>query len=150
MQFRFRRATRFARLQVGWARMSAPTDGREKRSESISSCGTVARPKNLAHSSFPPHRFVISASYRWAAVLVCASLAGCGGGDGRMNTKGRVWKGGQPYTVPEGDYLRVTFYELSPDGANGKNSYAATCAGAPTTKTPRRSYSTSTRGPRNW
>ncbi|MBO0699889.1 MAG: hypothetical protein J2P46_15935 [Zavarzinella sp.] len=61
----------------------------------------------------------------WVAVLVFAGLAGCGG-DGRINAKGRVIKAGQPYTVPEGDYVRVTFYELTPDGANGKNSYAAT------------------------
>ena len=43
-----------------------------------------------------------------------------------MNAKGRVVKGGQPYTVLADDYVRVTFYQLTPDGAPGKNSYAAT------------------------
>jgi hypothetical protein len=34
-------------------------------------------------------------------------LAGCG--DGRMNIKGRIVKGGEPFTVPEDDFVRVTF-----------------------------------------
>jgi len=61
----------------------------------------------------------------WAAVLVCVGLAGCGA-DGRLNTKGRVVKGGQPYTAPAEDHVRVTFYQLAPDGTTGKNSYIAT------------------------
>ena len=61
----------------------------------------------------------------WALALVCAGVAGCGG-DGRLNTKGRVVKGGQPFTVPAEDHVRVTFYQLNPDGTTGKNSYAAT------------------------
>jgi hypothetical protein len=56
--------------------------------------------------------------------LVCVVLAGCGG-DGRLNTKGRVVKGGQPYRVPAEDHVRVTFYQLTPDGTTGKNSYIA-------------------------
>jgi hypothetical protein len=60
----------------------------------------------------------------WVAVLGCVVLAGCGG-DGRLNTKGRVVKGGQPYTVPADDHVRVTFYQLTPEGTMGKNSYIA-------------------------
>jgi len=63
--------------------------------------------------------------FGWIAILACAALTGCGGNP-RLNAKGRVVKGGQPYTVPAGDYVRVTFYELTPDGGTGKNSYAAT------------------------
>lgn len=63
--------------------------------------------------------------FGWALALVCAAVAGCGG-DGRLNTKGRVVKGGQPFTVPAEDHVRVTFYQLNPDGTTGKNSYAAT------------------------
>src|SRR2546423_1219993 len=48
-----------------------------------------------------------------------------GDGDGRLNGTGRVVKGGQPYTVAADDYVRVTFYQLTPE-ATGKNSYAAT------------------------
>jgi hypothetical protein len=59
-----------------------------------------------------------------AALLVCAGLTGCGG-DGRLNAKGRVVKGGQPYTVPRDDHVRVTFYQLAPDGTTEKNSYIA-------------------------
>jgi hypothetical protein len=61
----------------------------------------------------------------WAVVLACVGLTGCGG-DARLNAKGRVVKGGQAYTVPADDYVRVTFYQLTPDGTTGKNSYAAT------------------------
>jgi len=57
--------------------------------------------------------------------LVSVGLAGCGG-NGRINTKGRIVKGGQAYTVPAEDHVRVTFYQLNPDGTTGKNSYAAT------------------------
>ena len=60
----------------------------------------------------------------WVAVLGCVALAGCGG-DARLNAKGRVVKGGQPYTVPAGDVVRVTFYQLTPDGTTGKNLYVA-------------------------
>jgi hypothetical protein len=58
-------------------------------------------------------------------VLACVGLAGCGG-DVRLNTKGRIVKSGQPYTVPADDHVRVTFYQLTADGATGKNSYIAT------------------------
>jgi hypothetical protein len=56
--------------------------------------------------------------------LVSVVLAGCGG-DGRLNTKGRIVKGGQPYKVPADEHVRVTFYQLTPNGTTGKNSYIA-------------------------
>jgi hypothetical protein len=56
--------------------------------------------------------------------LAAVGLAGCGG-DARLNAKGRVVKGGQPFTVPAEDRVRVTFYQLQPDGTTGKNSYIA-------------------------
>jgi hypothetical protein len=59
-----------------------------------------------------------------AVALACAGLAGCGG-DGRLHTAGRVVKDGRPYTVPADEHVRVTFYQLNPDGTSGKNSYIA-------------------------
>lgn len=57
--------------------------------------------------------------------LASVGLAGCGA-DGRLNARGRIIKGGQAYTAPAEDHVRVTFYQLEPDGTTGKNSYAAT------------------------
>jgi hypothetical protein len=54
----------------------------------------------------------------------CVAIAGCGG-DARLNAKGRVLRDGQPFTVPADDHVRVTFYQLTPEGTTGKNSYAA-------------------------
>jgi hypothetical protein len=63
---------------------------------------------------------------RWfcATAVALVMLSGCG--DGRLQTKGKVVRGGQPYVVPEGDYVRVTFYELAAGDKTGKNSYSAT------------------------
>jgi hypothetical protein len=58
------------------------------------------------------------------AVVCAALLSGCGG-DGRYNFKGRVVKGGAPYTVPDGDTVRLTFYPVTDDGKNPKNTYIA-------------------------
>ena len=63
-------------------------------------------------------------SLRFAAIVMCVALVGCDG-SGRLNTKGRLVKGGQAYTVPAEDHVRVTFYQLTPDGTTGKNSYIA-------------------------
>jgi len=60
-------------------------------------------------------------------VLVALSvlfLAGCRG-DGRLNVKGRIVKGGAPYTVSEDDTVRVTFFPVTPDGSPPKNTYIA-------------------------
>ena len=57
-------------------------------------------------------------------VLSAVLLSGCGG-DKRYNFKGRVVKGGAPYTVPDGDTVRLTFYPVTDDGSNPKNTYIA-------------------------
>ena len=59
------------------------------------------------------------------AVLCAALLSGCGGSDKRFNFRGRVVKGGAPYAVPEGDTVRLTFYPVTEDGSNPKNTYIA-------------------------
>ena len=58
-----------------------------------------------------------------ATCLVVAS--GCGG-DGRLNVKGRIVKGETPFTVPEEEYIRVTFFPVTSDGRPPLNTYAAT------------------------
>jgi hypothetical protein len=51
-------------------------------------------------------------------------LSGCGG-DGRLNAKGRIVKGGAPFTVPEGEYVRVIFFPVTSDGQPPQNTYIA-------------------------
>jgi hypothetical protein len=60
-----------------------------------------------------------------SAALCLLVLSGCGG-SGRLNVKGRIVKGGAPYTVPEAEYVRVTFFPVTSDGKPPKNTYAAT------------------------
>jgi hypothetical protein len=57
------------------------------------------------------------------ACFFAVLTAGCG--DGKMNTTGQVVKGGQPFTVPEDDFVRVSFVPyFDPDG-RPKTSYIA-------------------------
>ena len=63
------------------------------------------------------------------AALCLLVLAGCGG-DGRLKPRGRIVKGGAAFTVPEDDYLRVTFFPVTSDGRPPKNTYAATSNGS--------------------
>ena len=59
-----------------------------------------------------------------AAAALCATLlTGCGG-DGLLKTKGRVLKGGVPFTLKEGD-LGIFFYPLGGDGKLGTTVYPA-------------------------
>jgi hypothetical protein len=51
-------------------------------------------------------------------------LCGCGGG-GKLKARGRLVKGGAPFTVPEGEYVRVTFHPISPDGKPATHTYVA-------------------------
>jgi hypothetical protein len=60
----------------------------------------------------------------WTAALCLLVLSGCGG-DGRLNAKGRIVKGGAPFTVPEGEYVRVIFFPVTSDGQPPKNTYIA-------------------------
>jgi hypothetical protein len=64
-----------------------------------------------------------------AAALCLLALSGCGG-DGRLQARGRIVKGGTPFTVPEQEYVRVTFFPVTPDGKPPANTYAATYNGA--------------------
>ncbi len=57
-------------------------------------------------------------------VSLCV-LAGCGANDGKMNVTGKVLKGGAPLSVPEEEYVRVTFFPVTDGGAPPKNTYAA-------------------------
>src|SRR5262249_16218468 len=57
--------------------------------------------------------------------LCCVVLLGCGG-DGRLTTRGRIVKGGSPFTVPEAERVRVTFFPVTPDGKPPLNTYIAT------------------------
>jgi hypothetical protein len=51
-------------------------------------------------------------------------LSGCGG-DGRLTTRGRIVKGGAPFTVPEQERVRVTFFPVTADGRPPLNTYIA-------------------------
>jgi hypothetical protein len=51
-------------------------------------------------------------------------LCGCGG-DGKLNTRGQILKGGVPFKVAEGDHLRVTFVPIPADGGRPTNQYVA-------------------------
>ena len=50
-------------------------------------------------------------------------IAGCG--EGHMNTKGRIMKGGAAFTVPEDDFVRVTFIPVMENGQNPLTCYIA-------------------------
>jgi hypothetical protein len=68
----------------------------------------------------------VSHSRGIALFLLCAlALSGCGGDD-KLRARGRVVKGGAPFTVPEEEYVRVTFYPIPADGGRPNNTYVAT------------------------
>jgi hypothetical protein len=58
-----------------------------------------------------------------AAVGLCLLAAGCG--DGRLRTKGRLVKGGQPFTPGEGEVVQILFVPILPDGKLPPDYYAA-------------------------
>jgi hypothetical protein len=58
------------------------------------------------------------------ALLCIVFGAGCGG-DGRMNIRGRIVKGGSAFTVPEDDFVRLAFVPVMPDGKPPTTSYIA-------------------------
>jgi hypothetical protein len=59
-----------------------------------------------------------------AVALVLCLAAGCNG-DGRLTTKGRIVKGGAPFTVLEPEFVRVTFFPVTPQGVAPLNTYIA-------------------------
>jgi hypothetical protein len=58
-----------------------------------------------------------------AAVGLCLLAAGCG--DGKLRTKGRLLKGGQPCVPAEGESFNVTFVPIPPDGKPPVDYYFA-------------------------
>jgi hypothetical protein len=63
-----------------------------------------------------------------AYVLSTAFLAlsaGCGKSDGKLKISGQITKAGTPFTVPDDEYVRVTFFPVTSDGSPLKNTYAA-------------------------
>jgi len=65
----------------------------------------------------------------WLAAALCLALVSGCGGSGRLNTKGRIVKGGGPYTAPQEEYVRVIFFPVTSDGKPPKNTYIATYNG---------------------
>jgi hypothetical protein len=64
-----------------------------------------------------------------AAALVLCLAAGCNR-DGRLTTKGRIVKGGAPFTVAEPEFVRVTFFPVTSAGVAPLNTYIAAFNGA--------------------
>ena len=59
-------------------------------------------------------------------LTLCAlAICGCGGSERKFKAKGKVVKGGAPFTVSADEYVRVTFYPMAADGSQPKNSYVA-------------------------
>jgi len=59
------------------------------------------------------------------AVVAAGLLAGGCGGSGKLQTRGRVLKGGQPLTVPEDEYVRLTFVPVVEKGKQAEDLYVA-------------------------
>jgi hypothetical protein len=66
-------------------------------------------------------RFVSAAAL---AAGLCLLAAGCGG-DGKLRTRGRLVKGGQPLLPKEGETVRVTFVPILADGKPPADHYHA-------------------------
>jgi hypothetical protein len=66
----------------------------------------------------------VRSTISFLAALSVLFVAGCRQ-DGRLNVKGRIVKGGAPYTVSEDDTVRVTFFPVTADGSPPKNTYLA-------------------------
>src|SRR5262245_14135451 len=66
-------------------------------------------------------------SIRYILIVALGLLVSSGcGGDGRLTTRGRIVKGGTPFTVPEGEHVRVTFFPVTADNKPPLNTYIAT------------------------
>ena len=61
----------------------------------------------------------------WSAVAAALCLLAAGCGDGRLRTRGRVVRGGQPILPREGESVRVTFVPILPDGKPPADHYFA-------------------------
>jgi hypothetical protein len=57
-------------------------------------------------------------------VCLCLMLLATGCGSGKLQTRGHVLKGGQPFVVPEGEYVRLIFVPIVEAG-NPHETYVA-------------------------
>ena len=57
-------------------------------------------------------------------LLGAVLLSGCGG-DGKLKAQGQLLKGGVPFTVPEEEYVRITFHPIPADGQRATHTYVA-------------------------
>src|SRR6476469_6538313 len=67
---------------------------------------------------------------RGFSVGLCAcmiAMTGCSRGD-KLQITGKVMKAGAPLTVPEDEYVRITFFPVT-EGGPPKNTYAASYNG---------------------
>jgi hypothetical protein len=65
------------------------------------------------------------ANFLRTACALCVALALCGCGDGKLRPRGQILKGGVPFKVPEGEYVRVVFHPIPEDGGRARNQYVA-------------------------
>jgi hypothetical protein len=65
-----------------------------------------------------------SVSAAAVAAGLCLLVAGCGG-DGKLRTRGRLVKGGQPLLPKENETVRVTFVPILPGGKPPADYYHA-------------------------
>jgi len=63
------------------------------------------------------------------AILILCVTSGCSRGDAKLKVSGKILKGGAAFTVPEEEYVRVTFFPVTADGGPPKNTYAASYNG---------------------
>jgi hypothetical protein len=60
-----------------------------------------------------------------AFCLLCAlAFSGCSG-DGKLQPRGKILKSGAPFTVPEEEYVRITFHPIPADGSRARHTYVA-------------------------
>ncbi len=59
----------------------------------------------------------------WLCLVFMLLATGCAG-SGKLQTRGRVLKGGQPFVVPEGEYVRLIFVPVVESG-NPHETYVA-------------------------
>jgi hypothetical protein len=60
-----------------------------------------------------------------ALLALCAlTLFGCSS-KAKLTAKGQIIKGGAPLTVPQEEYVRVTFHPIPADGSRARNTYVA-------------------------
>jgi hypothetical protein len=62
---------------------------------------------------------------RSTRLLFTLALAACGCGSGLLTTRGRVVKNGAPFLPGPGEFVRVTFVPVPPDGKRAEDFYVA-------------------------